>query len=387
MPVPPAIKTLFVTAGSWHLPHTAKAFEQRGALAGLWMSDRNKGWVPEDRFKWCWPVFVLTKPLWFTPLPPFWAERLFWDSLPVWKAWLKCQRLPECNVIHARMGYALEFFQSGGDNNLKVIDCCNSHPTTQVGYWQRELDLFATGQRPVVPDFMFRRMNQELALANVILCPSNFVRDSMIANGVPAEKCFTCPFGFDNQVFTPRKTIPTPPRFIFAGIISLRKGVQYLLRAFSLVKKRMPAASLVLVGGINWESKQILKRWGHTFEHIPFCTQAQLAAELQKATAYVFPSCEEGFARTIIEAMGCALPVIASYESGATTLIQHGINGLIVRPNDVEGLAEAMQRVAEDLALNAALGRASYETIKDHTWQHYGDEVLEHYRMRLSRQS
>jgi glycosyltransferase involved in cell wall biosynthesis len=377
------VKTLFITAGSWYLPHTAMAFEKRSALAGLWMSDRNKGRVPEDKFNWCWPVFGLTKPLWFTPLRGYWAERLFWDSLPVWKAWLKLQRFPECNVIHGRMGYALEPFRRAGTKTLKVLDCANSHPTTQIGYWQRELGLFAQGQRPVVPDFMFHRMNQEIALADIMLCPSNFVRDTMIANGVPTEKCFVCPFGFDNRLFTPRAKIPENLRFIFTGTATARKGVQYLLRAFAQVKKQIPNAALVLVGGLQWELKGELKKWQGTFEHIPFCKQSQLVTELQRATAYVFPSCEEGFARSILEAMGCALPVIASYESGATTIIQDGVNGLIVRPQDVDGLARAMQRVA-DPVLSQKLGEAGYQTVKERSWQRYGDEVLKHYQIRLA---
>ncbi len=380
------VKTLFVTAGSWHLPYTAAAFERQDALAGLWMSDRNKGRVPENKFNWCWPVFGLTKLLRFTPVRGYWAERFFWDTLPVWQAWLKLQRFPECNVIHGRAGYALEPFRRAGSKILKVVDCCNSHPTTQAGYWQRELNLFAPGQKPVVPPFMFRRMNREIALADVLLCPSDFVRDTMIANGVPAEKCFVCPFGFDNKLFTPRPQIPENPRFIFVGIISLRKGVQYLLRAFALVKKQLPAASLTLVGGISHEFKSELKKWQGVFEHIPFCRQSQLATELQRAAAFVFPSCEEGFSRAILEAMGCALPVIASYESGATTIIRDGENGLIVRPQNVEGIAKAMQRVTVP-EFNLKLGQAGYNTVKDRTWQHYGDEVLEHYRLRLAQQS
>ena len=127
MPTPPAVKALFITAGSWTLPEAARAFEQQGALAGLWMSDRNKGRVPKNKFNWCWPVFTLTKPLWFTPLPGYWAERMFWNSLPVWQAWLGCQRFPECNVIHARLGYALEPFQRAGtDQPAAGVDGCGN---------------------------------------------------------------------------------------------------------------------------------------------------------------------------------------------------------------------------------------------------------------------
>jgi glycosyltransferase involved in cell wall biosynthesis len=376
-------KTLFISAGSWHLPHTAVAFEKRDALAGLWMSDRNKGRVPEDKFNWCWPVFGLTRLLRSTPLRGFWAERFFWNTLPVWKAWLRLQSFPDCNVIQARAGYGLEPFRRAGKNILKAVDCCNSHPIPQEGYWQRELDLFVPGMKPVLPHFIFRRMEKEISLADVLLCPSDFVRDTMIANGVPAEKCFLCPYGFDNRLFTPRSKIPENPRFIFVGIISLRKGVQYLLRAFAKLKKQTPAATLVLVGGISHEFKKEARNWEGLFEHIPFCPQSQLVTELRRSTAFVFPSCEEGFARAILEAMGCALPVIATHESGATTIIRDGEDGLIVRPQDVEGLVKAMQRVANP-EFNQKLGRAGYETVKERTWQRYGDEVLEHYRMRLA---
>ena len=382
----PGPQVLVVTPGSWHFAETARAFQRQGALAQLWMSDRNKARFAPEKFRWCWPLFAATKPLHFVPGVRHAAEWAFWRALPVWRAWLAAQRYPECDVIHARMGYALEPFawaERAGRRVLKVVDCTNSHPTTQVGYWQRELDLFAPGRRPVMPRSLFTRMNREIERADVVLCPSDFVRDTMLANGVPAEKCLVQPYGYDPGLFTPREAPPERPRFLFTGTLCLRKGVHYLLRAFALAKRRLPGAELVLMGGLHPDFHGEYRRWAGTFEHIPHGSRDRVARELRRATAFVFPSCEEGFARSIMEALGTGLPVIASHESGASTLLRDGRGGIVVGPRDVEGLAEAMVRLGEDRALNARLGQEARAAVAGRSWDDYGRDVIAQYRARL----
>jgi len=91
-------------------------------------------------------------------------------------------------------------------------------------------------------------MNRELHRADVVLCPSDFVRDTMVCNGVAASKCFINPFGVDTEVFQSSEATPEVPRFICVGTICLRKGHQYLFRAFETVKKQFPTAELICVG-------------------------------------------------------------------------------------------------------------------------------------------
>ena len=107
---------------------------------------------------------------------------------------------------------------------------------------------------------------------------------------------------------------------------------------------------------------------------------------LRTCTAFVLPSCEEGLARVIPEAMAAGLPIIASHESGASTLVEDGVEGFIVRGRDPAHIAEAMIRLAEDRELNRRMGEAAHQKgAVRNTWQDYGDRLLTEYRARLKR--
>ena len=379
------MQVLLISCGGWWLPHPAKAFEMRSALAGLWISDKNNTKISADKYRRCWPFHLAMKPFYHLA-PQIWTEKAFYAFSPVWKQWLRTQRFPECNVVQAIMGFATEPFDRAEKTGaLKVIDCANSHPTTLFGHWQRECDLWCPGEKIPIPQWMFARMNRELERADVILCPSIFVRDSMVANGIRPEKCFVSPFGVDLSIFKRREDIPATPKFIAVGTICVRKGHQYLFRAFEMVKKVLPDAELICVGNVKTDFRKEWPRWQRTFTHIPRLPHSELAKLLQACTAFVFPSQEEGFARVISEAMGAGLPILASHESGATTLVEDGVEGFIVRGRDPQHIAEAMLRVARDPELCRRMGEAAHKKgAERNTWQDYGDRLLAEYQRRLS---
>ena len=379
------LKVLLVTPGGWHLPHSGQSFASRAALAGLWISDKNKTGVAPEIFRRCWPLHLALKPFYHLA-PQIWAEKAFYKFFPLWRSWLHAQSWPDCNVVQAIMGFATEpFDRAERTGALKVVDCPNSHPTFYYGYWQRECDIWCPGEKVPIPRWMFARMNRELERADVVLCPSNFVRDTMIANGIAADKCFVNPFGADVSIFKLREVIPAAPRFIAVGTICVRKGHQYLFRAFERVKQQLPAAELICVGNLKTDFRKEWPRWQGTFTHIPHLPHVELAQLLQTCTAFVFPSQEEGFARAIVEAMAVGLPIIASPESGATTLVADGVEGFIVRGRDPQHIAEAMLRVAQDPELCRRMGEAAHKkgAVKN-TWQDYGDRLLAEYAKRLS---
>lgn len=298
---------------------------------------------------------------------------------------MKSQSPRSYNVIQAIMGYGKELFDKCGDGILKVVDCPNSHPTSYYGYWQRECDLWCPGEKVPIPQSMFARINRDLERADLVLCPSIFVKDTMVLNGIPEAKCFVNPFGVDSQLFKPRSLIPIAPKFICVGTICVRKGYQYLFRAFELVKKVIPDAELICVGDYKRDFAKEKPKWNGLFTYIPHVDHPTLANMLQKCTAFVFPSQEEGFARVISEAMGAGLPIIASYESGATTLVRDGVEGFIVRGRDPHHIAEAMIRVAFDSELNLKMGQAAFEKgAAKNSWQDYGDRLLDAFAQKLS---
>src|SRR5439155_17690905 len=135
-------------------------------------------------FRRCWPFHLAMYPFYLTR-SEVWIERMFYALFPVWKAWLALQRPPPFNISHSVMAFSTEPFAVAEKRGaLKVVDCPNSHPVSLYGYWQRECDIWCPGDRVPGPRWQFARMTRELERADLLLCPSVFVRDMMVQNGI-----------------------------------------------------------------------------------------------------------------------------------------------------------------------------------------------------------
>jgi len=379
-------QVLLLTPWDWHLSHTAKAFANRGALAGLWMSTKDRVGLPADKYRRCWPFHLAMKPF-YSFAPAIWIEKALYAMSPIWQLWLRRQRRPHFNVVQSIMGFCTEPFDFADQiGALKVLDCPCTHPLTCYGFWQRECDLWCPGERVTIPRWIFARMNRELDRADVIIVQSKFAKESMTLNGIPPEKIIINPMGVDTSVFTKRTVVPPTPRFISVGTIRLLKGHQYLFRAFQIVKQHLPEAELICVGQFYSDFRRERLKWNGTFTHMSQLTHPQLAELLRNCTAFVFPSQQEGVARAQVEALAVGLPVIGTHHGGATTLVDDGVEGFIVRGRDPQHIAEAMIRVASDRELNRRMGEAAYKKgAERNTWQDYGDRLLAEYETCLNR--
>ena len=381
-----APKALLAAPGGWHLPHAARGLDARGALRGLWVSHKNSTGVSRESFRRCWPLHVAMKPFYqFAPM--LLTEKAFYAFFPVWRQWLRSQPWPDCNVVQGIMGFATELFERPeAAKALKVVDCPNSHPVTYYGFWQRECDLWCPGETVPVPRWVMARMNREIAQADMVIVQSTFCQESMVLNGIPPEKVFINPMGVDSALFLPRTEVPSVPRFICVGTICLRKGHQYLFRAFERVRRELPAAELICVGDVKSDFRKEWPKWQGTFTHFEQLPQPEVAKLLRTCTAFVFPSQEEGIARAQVEALAAGLPVIGTHHGGASTLVNDGVEGFVVRGNDPAQMAAAMLRVARDPDLCARMGQAAYQKgAVRNTWQDYGDRLLAAYAERLNR--
>ncbi|TAE91642.1 MAG: glycosyltransferase family 1 protein [Verrucomicrobia bacterium] len=379
-----------LTAGMnpWYINHTAREAQKFGCLGGYWMGSACPDGVSRDLYKRIWPYHLAQKAFYHLPFVDF-EERMRWHNLPFYDIWMAQQALPEeVNVVQAPMGSCEALFKLALKSKkpiLKVFDAPNSHPTSQFGYWQRECDLYAPGYYLPVPQWVRSRINREIEMADVVLCPSFFVRDTMIQNGVPPEKCFVSHFGVNTEIFKKRESLPEKPRFISVGSLTVRKGQQYLFRAFQKVKEVIPEAELICVGGQRPDFVYEIEKWKGTFTHYDGVSHTVLAKMLSDSTAFVLPSLEEGFARVLSEAMAAGLPILASYESGATTVVRDGVEGIIIQPRNIQGMADAMLKMVLQPEENMAMGEAAYLAgAKSNTWADYTKRLLDEYACRLA---
>lgn len=384
------MKVLISGMSSWHMDKTASSFERQGLLSGMWVSNKNGGISPE-KYSRIWLYHLAMKPFYhFSPANL--EEKMRWKSLWLYDVWVKRQKLPlDVDVVQCPMGSCTPVFDlvdASGRKILKVFEAMNGHPTTQRGYWQREADIHVPGYRIPIGEKIWSRMNREIYRADCILCPSSYVMESMIANGVPPEKCLLNHFGVDTSLFLKRdvKDIAPFPKFIITGNMTVRKGHQYLFQAFRKLIELYPNAELHVYGGIRPDFYALWEKW-KDFPHLYYhasVPQGELSHQLSSCTAYVLPSLEEGFARALLEAMAVGLPIIATHESGATTLLDEH-SAMIIPTANVEAIFLAMKKLCDSPALVHSLGERSYKLFggTNNTWDAYAQRLASSYAERL----
>src|SRR5262249_38761297 len=152
----------------------------------------------------------------------------------------------------------------------------NSHPMTAYGIWQRECDLWCPGEKVPVPQWLFARQHRELDRADLIIVQSKFCKESMVLNGISAEKVMINPMGVDTSIFNRRTEVPAKPKFVCVGAICVRKGHQYLFRAFQKVKQQLPEAELICAGPYRHDFRKEKPKWEGTFTHHPHLSHPEL---------------------------------------------------------------------------------------------------------------
>lgn len=190
--------------------------------------------------------------------------------------------------------------------------------------------------------------------------------------GVPASKRFFIPNGVDPARYHPvdakkkmvirhRLGLPDGPIVFFAGRLEPEKRLDQLMDVWARIRVRNANASLVLAGSGS-EEKRLRKQAG---EGVFFPgTVADVVPYLQSADIFVLPSATEGLSNSLLEAMGCGLPAIATRVGGATDLIEHGKNGWLIEPDNPEQLEEALTTLLNDSTLRERLGVAARQEIE-----------------------
>lgn len=154
-------------------------------------------------------------------------------------------------------------------------------------------------------------------------------------------------------------------RLLFVGRLAAIKGLRVLLAAFTQARGTRPGLTLTLVGdGCDRAHLEALAApMGDAVTFLGYRSQAGVAEALSEADALVLPSFAEGLPVVLMEALAAARPVIATRVAGVGELVEDGVSGLLVHAGDMDGLARAIGRLADDAALRARLGRAGRETV------------------------
>lgn len=220
------------------------------------------------------------------------------------------------------------------------------------------------------------RRDRELALADVVITNSSLTRQSHILGGANPDRTFAVPYGAPQPVSAVEagRSLNGPLHVVWAGTFSVRKGAHLFVEAWRnsgfgadatadvYGAIEVPAAMFMpLPKGINFHGSVVRERLFEAFA---------------KADVLVFPTLSDGFGMVVTEAFARGLPVITTDQAGASDLVRHGENGLIIPAGDSRPIAEALGWCLQHRERLMVMRQAALDTAKGWQWPQYRDALI-----------
>src|SRR6266852_1925987 len=196
---------------------------------------------------------------------------------------------------------------------------------------------------------------------------------SELKYGHPPGHIWYVPNGVDPRFFAPRVFDKSPAqRLLYVGTWLDRKGIYYLVDAFTALTKRLPQTTLTVAGALTSE-EQVRSCFPMNLRArvtvIPFLRREEMPELYASHDVFVFPSLVEGMPLTLLEAMASGMPVVTTNTCGMADVIEDGANGLLVAAADAEHLTQVMFGICTCQQLREMLGTAAQQTARRLTWQ------------------
>lgn len=201
--------------------------------------------------------------------------------------------------------------------------------------------------------------------AQAFLAGSNAARERLVELGADPSNVCVIAHAADAQIFGVTIAGSRSPReLLYVGALSQLKGMEHLLEIFSLVRDRIPEATLRLVGDGPMRSRleRRAERRGMTpgVRFDGFVQQIALTGIYADAGVFVFPTLRDTFGQVLAEAAASGLPIVTSPFAGAADeFVVAGRNGFVRNPRDHEGFASAIASIIADPTRRSAFAAAS----------------------------
>lgn len=257
--------------------------------------------------------------------------------------------LGEADAVYTFDGAALEILELARRQGLPgILDQCIAARSSVVEILEREREAFPDLGSNLVADpggRIAERERAEWSVADVVLCGSEFVKETIRAAGGPVEKVVVAPSGVDAPQIAPLKGSPPrrPLRVLFVGEVGLRKGAHYLIEAARELEPT--GVTCRLVGTIQFRNSYLAR----IPANVRLCgavPRSEIAAHYEWADLFCFPSLCEGSALVTYEALSKGLPVVTTPNAGS--VVQDGVDGFLIPPRDAPAIVASIERFARE---------------------------------------
>lgn len=258
---------------------------------------------------------------------------------------------------------------------------------------KKPIVITALGTRSVAPFYSLHKFPMKWVCNGARLVAISDYTRSEIKKIVPGLEIEVIPPGFNLDFWSGDEAsesdaVKYNPYILSVGIFKFRKGYHNSIRAFAVVAKKFEHLNYVIVGQEEEsdyvkELKNIIRE--NNLENRVFfissgIDDSRLLGFYRNAELFVLTSIEEnhhfeGFGIVYLEAAASGLPIVATYDSGATSATKDGYNSILVPQNDPQETADAVIRILSDDTLKIRLKNNSREWVKEFSW----DKILKKY--------
>ncbi|MFA5450748.1 MAG: glycosyltransferase family 4 protein [Dehalococcoidales bacterium] len=203
------------------------------------------------------------------------------------------------------------------------------------------------------------------------------------------------PNGIDLEHFNPQ--VPPIERFkdgkiniLFVGRMERRKGLDYLLKAFEIIRKKNDNVRLIVVGPgkvLRRSYERTVRKRG--IEDVAFVgrvTYDELPRYYQTADIYCSPATgRESFGIVLLEAMALGKPIVATNIEGYRHVVTDGQEGILVPPKNARILSEALEKLIDEEATRQEMGQHGIATAARYDWKIVANRVLQFYQDTITR--
>jgi glycosyltransferase involved in cell wall biosynthesis len=249
---------------------------------------------------------------------------------------------------------------------------------------------------PGYPEFdhAYQSLRNHAARVDRIQVTHGEMEELVLEAGVDRAKVFRIPIGVDIEHFPladeqararSRQELGLPESAFVVGSFQKDgvgwgeglepkqiKGPDTLVATLGRLHARIPELAVLLTGPARGYVRRELERAGIPYRYANLSPRRRLASAYHSLDAYLVTSRQEGGPKSVLESMAAGVPLVTTRVGQVTELVRDGENGLLADVDDVEVLADGVQRVHDDAALAARLRTAGRPTAEA-----YADERLD----------